>query len=219
MRLLTLAGTVALLTTIVAMLAAAGGAAAARPEIVKKGGGSVAGDTFNFTSAETELKREGETVIKCKKDKGTGEVKSAKELTASIDLERCNIASFAIQSLGDKNGVILLSKLPGELCYIDAATKEVGVLLALPAAGLHVESPSLGALLVIEGSLVGSLTPVDTLTSSYTLTFSNPDDTCAGSVAPEDEVLIEVEHNGETLPATVTGAESLTFKEEVEVLA
>jgi len=61
------------------------------------------------------------------------------------------------RSLGDAAGTILVSAT-GSLCYLNKERKEVGLRLT-PTGKLHIEA--VGALAIVEGTLIGQLTPVN----------------------------------------------------------
>ncbi len=200
-------------------LVGASSASAALPEFLD----IVAGNVFIVLSAETELiDLSTGLAIKCKKDKGNGEIKDAKLLKASIDFEKCSVGGLAAQSLGDKGGTILLVNLDGHLCYINKADEDVGILFTLPAGGVHIEVPSLGELLAVKGSVVGLIQPINVLLeppNPFTLEFEDPNDKCETATGNEDVLLLELEHNGTPLATALVGEEQIKFAADFEIMA
>lgn len=174
--------------------------------------------TFSFTSAEGELTSASGLAIKCKSDKGSGETTSSTELSTTVSFEGCKVGGVAANSLGDKGGVILLANLPGKLCYINASTHHVGVLFKLTEP-IHIEVKSLGVLIVITGSVVGLISPVNTSTKEYTLTFAKPNEKCEGASGTEDELFVELEHNGEKELGTEVSTEKISMTSAIEIIA
>ncbi len=190
-------------------------ASAALPEAL----GNVAGNTFAATSSEGEfIDPASGLAIKCKKAKATGELTGPKTGTGTTAFEKCSIGGLSALSLGDKGGTVLIAGT-GTLCYIDKATKLVGILIALPAGGVHIEIPALGQLLVITGSIVGEVKPINTSTTTGTYTDRRPNPRCEGTVEPEDELFIELEHDATPLRAELSREVAVTFAKEVEVMA
>jgi hypothetical protein len=155
------------ITAVVALSAiAAGMATAAKPEFLPANG------TFpvKFTShAGPGSLKSGALEIKCQAETDKGEITGAKTVTDTIDFEKCAALGFAAHSLGD-SGETILTTVTGELCYINEAKKEVG-LLVTPTAKVHIEVPAAGALIIVLGSVTGALTPINVLTLEFRLLF------------------------------------------------
>jgi hypothetical protein len=177
--------------------AAASSASAALPEFTKSGiceqtgellwlytesacATDSAGDTGEFAlspifpeSEDATLETVGGLQIACKKRSlGEGETTGAKTVARLVlKFKEC---SSGANSCGT-SGTVTSNRLQGTLGYISAAGKEVGLDLAPEAGG--------GALLEftceggvgkvqVKGSVIGAITPVNTSTGSYTLTFA-----------------------------------------------
>jgi len=193
------AGSIFILALLISAVASA--SALANPEFL----GSIP-TAITGTSGATALESESGLAVECPKDKVTGTVNSASTLETRVDLESCKVAGFTAQSLGDKSGVVLVP-LTGKLCYRNSFAHEVGVVLTLPSGGVHIEVPSLGELLVITGSILGALTPVNVSSSSGTLeVFATL--FCEGV---SSGLSIETAHNGSPLGAKARTTESLTY--------
>jgi hypothetical protein len=126
-------------------------ASAALPEFLPGN----AGEKFTGTSGSGTLEVPGEGPIICSSDTVTGENTGATKKTALalITFKGCKVFGIInAQSLGDAAGTILVhAEL--ELCYINKAKKEVGVLTeVLP---VHIEV--FGKLLIVTGDQVAKL--------------------------------------------------------------
>jgi hypothetical protein len=200
--------------TIMAVLAlsmiASAGASAALPEALV----NVAGNTFTATSGAGELTA-GELKIKCTSDTGSGSVTGAKTLTAEVHFAKCSILGLPANSLGDAAETILVTGLDGELCYIKkAAPVEVGVFFTL-LTPVHIEIPSLGELVIVTGSVVGKLTPINSSkTGPYTLEFPKTPLQCEGKTAK----LSASQNEGAAKAATEVTTETVTFAKAIEIM-
>lgn len=114
----------------------------------------------------------GGVSIKCTANTLAGEIITALTATVSITFTGCTALGLAANSLGDAEKVILTGTLNAELCYINKTTKppEVGVYIS--GVNSHIEVPSLGILINVAGSLIGQVTPVNTLTTLFTFNFA-----------------------------------------------
>jgi hypothetical protein len=157
------------ITTVAALSAiAAGMATAALPEFSPDNGKFPV--KFTSFSGPGTLAIAGGNTIECAKDKDSGEIVGAKEVSVTVDFETCKIFGLVgAHSLGDPEGTILVAA-KGELCYIDESTKEVGLRIT-PTGELHVEAPSAASLAEIEGSVIGVLSPVNTSALEFMLSL------------------------------------------------
>jgi hypothetical protein len=194
---------------------AATAASAANPEFLD----NVTGNTFTAKSGKGELK--GAAPIICQKDLITlenGKVTGAKTISTVVDFEECTVAGLAAQSLSDTEGKILVTAT-GELCYINAKEKHVGVLLKITP--VHIEIPSIGQLVEVTGTVLGLLKPVNTLSSvtqpTLTINATTLKEKCEGQAL--DELKSETGHNGKPEAATETTTEEMTFDKDIEVMA
>ncbi len=215
-RLLKLAGLLCVFLLAITGIAAASASAEEQPEFLLH----VTNNLFTTEGGEGELvDLTSGLAIKCKKNKGSGSVVGPKTVIATVSFEKCNVGGLAAQSLGDKGGVILLAKLAGKLCTISTSPLHVGILLTLPAEGVHIEVPSLGQLLVVTGGVVGLLSPINVdQTGPFTLTFVDPNEKCEGATGEEDVLLVELEHNGKPLVGAEVAKETVNFTETIEVM-
>jgi hypothetical protein len=155
------------ITTVVALSAlAAGMATAAKPEFLPANGKFPV--KFTSHSGPGSLKN-GALAIECKSETDKGEITGTKTVTDTIDFEKCDALGLAMHSLGD-SGETILTTVTGELCYINEAKKEVGLLLT-PTAKVHIEVPAAGELILLLGSVTGALTPINVSTLEFRLLF------------------------------------------------
>jgi hypothetical protein len=199
MRSFRTAGSLFLLALMISAVASA--SALALPEFLGTFPTSLTGTSGTSTLADTA----SGLTLSCKKDKASGSVTSGTAIELTIDCESVKVGGLAAQSLGDKGGVVLIP-LTGVLCYINKSTKEAGARFTLPSGGVHIEVPALGELLLITGTTVGQLTPINTSTTSMTLDFSGK--SCEGQT---NGLRVEQDHNGEALGDALTSTESLTL--------
>lgn len=107
--------------------------------------------------------------IKCTSNTLEGSITGAKTATVNITIAGCTALGFTSNSLGDAEKLVLTGTLNAELCYINKTEKTVGVYIS--GINVHLEVPSLGVLIAITGSLIGRVTPLNTVTTHYTFGF------------------------------------------------
>jgi hypothetical protein len=108
---------------------------------------------FTLNGGAVTLENVAGEVIKCEKVKGEGAFKNGQEGTGVLDLEGCVIfGSFAINSLGDLSKVIL-EKIVVTVCLVTPSALLFGIVIR-PEETQHLEVPSLGALLLLKGSVI-----------------------------------------------------------------
>ncbi len=211
MRKITIIG--AALMAIVALSAvAASMASAALPEFlpnapVKPG--------FSIKSGAGTLSVSGQPNTECKKDKGSGAITGAKTATLTVDFEECKILSFIeAHSLGDPNNTILLH-VTGLLCWIKKGSPlEVGILLT-PTGPVHIEAPSTGTLVVVSGSVVGRVEPINKSQTTGKVVLPATALACEGET---DSLTAEKNETGGPLAAGEVTTEEITFEQAIEVM-
>jgi hypothetical protein len=114
-----------------------------------------------------------------------------------VDLEECTVFGIVNgHSLGDPAGQILFAGT-GLLCWIKkAAPLEVGILLR-PTGTVHIEAA--GQLALVEGSVVGRVTPIN-ISQTTGITEMSPNFKCEGELDP----LWASENESATKAATLT---------------
>jgi hypothetical protein len=134
-------------------------ATASAVETLWKGLPGSAGETFTTSTAKPLLEGLAGSRISCSKAKGTGELlkegtiedKDATLALTTITIEGCKAEGLLpINSLGDAKELVLLH---GEIHACMIKPGDFGLLLKpLP---VHLEVPSVGLLIVIEGAVIG----------------------------------------------------------------
>lgn len=171
---------------------------------------------FKIKSGQGTLEVAGVPNTICKKDSGSGAITGTKTVTLTVDFEECKILTFIeAHSLGDPANTILLH-VTGELCFIKkAAPEEVGVLLS-PTGPVHIEAPATSTLVVVEGSVVGKVLPVNKKQTTGTVNLPSTLLKCEG----QTDGLTAKENEGTTAKeAKEITNEELTFEEAIEVAA
>lgn len=182
----------ACLIVLVAMaLLGAGGASASQPKAELQGG-----ELFpvTFTGSGGEGTLETITVggvvrtVTCTASTSSGEISSgttAKNI--KVSLTGCTLTApvgskLTCTSSKANSGEIQTVTLKGTLFYLVAGSSEVGVDLK-PESGTTVATFTCGGVetLTVKEGVIGKLTPVNTLTNSFTLTFSQ----ISGKQSPE----------------------------------
>jgi hypothetical protein len=140
-------------------------AGAAFPRYLPSGNGTLPQHFTGFSGKGTLAIRGGNTIT-CEKNKDKGEIINDTNLVVETDFEECTIFGIAgAHSLGDAANTILVTSR-GLLCEIEANV--AGVVLT-PTGKVHIEAA--GALSVVEGSVIGVLTPSSGLTLEFRLTL------------------------------------------------
>jgi hypothetical protein len=143
---------------------------------------------FSGSGGTAKLETPSKTRVICSGLASSGEYTGTKTATATLHFTGCELAgSGPCQSAGAATGEVVTGALAAELGLIHSEFKE-GV--ASTSAGLDLKrQPSLlnaecGAgkvSLSVTGSVIGQITPVDKMTSAFTLKFSQS----AGKQVPE----------------------------------
>lgn len=201
----------AVLGTVFALSAIASAtASAALPEFNP----GTAGTKLTGTSGSGTLLTATKGIIECTSDTVSGELTGKKTGKATVTFKGCSAFGFlGAKSLGDAEGVIL-TKVALELCYINKAKKEVGVLTEVTEP-VHVEVA--GKLLKITGDAVGKITPVNTKTKKFKLEYKQKGGTQepAGCEGKTENLKVEENENGKVENAgEATTEESETSVEQ-----
>jgi hypothetical protein len=141
-------------------------ASAALPEFTP----GAAKTTFTGTSGAGTLQAAGGT-IECESDTVKGELTGTTKKTGTATITFKGCAAFTIfgaKSLDAKNAGEIITNVNLELCYINKAKKEVGILTEV-AKTVHVEVA--GKLIEILGDAVGAITPVNTSTTKFKIVY------------------------------------------------
>jgi hypothetical protein len=170
--------------------------------------------------------------VNCNSNTSTGELSSATTVSnIVVKFKECTTTG----PIGEKMscGEIVTTKLKGKLYYLTAGSSEVGVDLE-PESGTEFakfvcKNIFVTETLTVTGSVVGKLTPVNTLANKFTLTFSQK----AGHQEPEGylaavgcaftkDVLSTTGSGSDVfgpIQSGVEGVETITTAENVKVVA
>jgi hypothetical protein len=145
------------LMAILAITAVVTAAASAAPEFLPGSG------TFTGKSGVSSLQVKAGATITCKTSTSTGELTSTTLGTVTITFESCTVAGLTVLGLGAAKGTIVVT-LDVDSCQIKS--KDAGVVFTiLPTTGLHIEVPTGKHLLLVKGSLIGLIGPINTSTA------------------------------------------------------
>lgn len=157
--------------------------------------------------------------IECTKDTNKGEITGPKTDVVVVTFEGCTTASGLVEC-GTK-GTIKTNELESELGYINAANKEVGLSLKpKTSGGLFAEFECAGVKIKVKGSIIGKITPVNTLTSTFELVFK--------CVSGKQEIekfeggltdVLEVEKGGKLEEGCETSTDTITTATAGEIKA
>jgi len=127
-----------------------------------------------FTSAEATTVIETTTKIKitCQAATDHGELTGPKTDTEQITLTGCESSGIKCSSVGQAEGTIVTATLKSVLGYINKAKKEVGVDLEGISSPVFAEFNCGPVSVVISGSVIAKVTPVNKMTTTYSELFA-----------------------------------------------
>jgi hypothetical protein len=220
MRSIKMAGVLFILALALSAIAGIGASTvSAAPELLPDSG-VITENTFTAKSGAGKLVAASGLTIECASDTvelANTKILSTIHLEAIIHFDKCTFTGLAVNSLGDKSGIILVLVL-GLLClFKDGTPLEVGVFFELKNP-LHLEVPTLGELLEIKGSVIGLFASADLnvlKTGVYKLTLAKPNPKeCEGKKA---SLLTETEHNAKPEASEEITTEEITFDKDVKI--
>jgi len=143
---------------------------------------------FSGSGGVTKLETVGHAKVKCSAVSNNGEYTGAKTATVTLHLTGCELTGKGIcQSAGAAPGEIVTGPLAGELGFIRDEFKEataftsVGLDLKHEPSLLNAECGTSKVQLSVTGSVIGTITPFDKMSSAFTLKFAQS----AGKQIPE----------------------------------
>jgi len=176
-------GVLALIAVLAFSAIASASASASQPKAEPEGGTFPVGFTGSSATGGTLETVKGRLVT-CTSDSSKGSIDSATTVTNVIVIFKGCTASgpFGIKlpcASGKTSGEIETVALKGTLFYVKAGSSDSGVLLE-PTSGPMTKfasflcGPTLGVeeTLAVRGSVVGAITPVNTLTTAFSLKFT-----------------------------------------------
>lgn len=214
------------LAAVLALSAVSVASASALPEFVPS-----TKQTFTSVSGAGELVSGGST-IKCTADTNTGEITGANTVgKVVVKFTKCTVKilfTFPCKTKNAPNAEEIITKpLVGTLGYINKAEKTVGLKLKPEAGEEYTEGEieCAGQNIRVKGAVIGKVTPVNTSSTTGTLTFTNSG---TKQVPEEIEISGTVETgihlvsslNGGTFEASAEKTtDEITFTNAVEVKA
>ncbi|HEY4824631.1 MAG TPA: hypothetical protein VIH49_06230 [Solirubrobacteraceae bacterium] len=112
---------------------------------------------FTTISGKVAFETTGKTKVLCATSEGKGELTSDKHGTATLSFGKCAAVGFSFNSLADPKETILIAKALVLVCLINPEKLIFGLYIELPTAGVHVEEPAAGVLLLWSGSVIAEL--------------------------------------------------------------
>jgi hypothetical protein len=176
---------------------------------------------FTFSGGEVMLATSTGALFSCKGSNGKGKLVTDKEVSIELDLKECALGFLgSLNSLGDASGTILVNRT-AVVCLLNEASLTFALKIPMGEAGLHIEWPAGGSLLLVKGALFGQISPT-TKAKAFSLNIAGKDGKqeitrCAGG---KEEPLV-VEQNSDKEPIGLSesfGGAKLTFEEEVELM-
>jgi hypothetical protein len=179
------------------------------------------------TGAVTVEGRSG-AKLTCNKGTISGEYSGSKALTMTLKLVGCFTASGTekCQSAGAAAGEIVTSALAGRLGFIQDDLQpevgfitKVGVVLSGQPSLLSAECGAAKTPVTVTGAVIGQLTPIDLMTKSFTLAFTQS----GGAQSPEQfdgepkQTLSLASGNGGPEAAGLAGSLKLTNEEKLAI--
>src|ERR1700689_257609 len=160
-----------LAVTALGAVASASASAAAKAPIFAKSSG---GYPVKFSAGEEPegVWNTGNATFHCSRSRVTGEITSEKKVTATIVFTECASGGSTCANEGGTGGEIKSNALEGTLVFISKATKTVGVVFKSKPGGARVSRfRCAGSIGEVQGSVIAAITPVNTKTKHFTLTF------------------------------------------------
>jgi hypothetical protein len=112
--------------------------------------------TFTINGKVQKLENLNKEKIECTSVEGTGTPLTGSDThsTGHLHFLGCKALGFAASTLGDGSGEILVNVLY-LICLINSASLQWGVLVEPTEGPVHIEVPSLKALILVKGAIIG----------------------------------------------------------------
>jgi hypothetical protein len=195
----------------------ASSAVAALPEALP----GTKGTKFTGKSGKGTLQIKGGAAVQCTMTTGEGELINSTTGKGTITFKGCSTLGLSINSLGSPSGTVVISG-EASVCYISKALKTVGIVTRIPEAGVHIEVPAAGLLLVKKGGFILQATPVNKKTTTFAGVLEQKEgkqaiEKCEGA---EKQTLLVSTDGGAFVEAGLEAKEDvLTFEKEEELMA
>jgi hypothetical protein len=191
MRFISKSALLALMATLVLGAVAASAASAALPEFQKGGAALTEAVTFTATGGESSMETAGGVAGSFTSSSFAGEIKPSGEI-AHVTV------TFAGNNSGypcvNTTGGLVTKELKGTLGYLSKTSKTVGSLLT-PVAQPFATCKHGSVKGELDGSLLGRITPVDTASTHFTITYNETAGVQALEKFEGSEVLHDLEVN------------------------
>lgn len=120
---------------------------------------------FSGKTGANALLVKGLFTISCSSVGWSGELTGAASGKGVTTATGCKAAGVPINSLGSGGGTITFG-FEQQLCYVSKSPKVVGISARItPEAGVHLEVPAAGQLLILKGGAIASITPLNESTA------------------------------------------------------
>lgn len=135
---------------------------------------------FTSTSTAVTLETAGKAKVSCKASQGQGEYTGTKTATLGLKLTGCTLASSkeSCQSGGAAAGEISVAGLSAKLGFIQDVSEGTEIHVSLgwdlqrEPSIVSAECGAAKSALLVTGSVIGPISPIDKMVSAYTVKFS-----------------------------------------------
>jgi hypothetical protein len=217
MRFISRGAFLALLALVLSAVATSA-ASAALPEFQKEGKPLTEAVTFTARGGKSIMETTSGNTGGFTSSSFTGEIKGSDEITGVVITFTEAINGYPCTATGSSS-TLVTSELKGTLGYLFSGSKLVGSLLepvTQPFAACHYRAQKVE----IKGSLLGQITPVNTLTKTFTISDTQSKGVQALRYFEGSEVLHELEANvGSPQGLGVQASFELTTSKAIEIKA
>lgn len=241
MKYLKMLGLAALAAMAVMAVVGAGTASASEPKAEPEGGTFPVTFTGSGGTGILETTSEGGKIrtVHCTANTSSGEINTATSVkNVTVKFTGCTTSgpfgnAWTCTSTGANSGEVRTVDLKGTLVYLTAGSSKVGVVLS-PESGTAFASFTckgifLSETLTVSNAVIGELTPVNTLTNAFTLTFGqtgghqSPETYLASSGCAATKAVLSSTGSGAEsfgpIQSGISASESLTTSKKVKVAA
>lgn len=238
MKYLKMLGLAALAALAVMAVVGAGTASASEPKAEPEGGTFPVSFTGSGGTGILETTSEGGKIrtVHCTANTSAGEINTATSVkNVKVKFTGCTTSGpFGINltctTSGATSGEITTVALKGTLVYLTAGSSNAGIVIE-PESGTTFASFKCGSFLTetltVTGKVIGKLTPVNSLTNAFTLTFSqsgghqSPETYLASSGCAATKAVLSTTGSGlesfGPIQSGISATESLTTSKKVKV--
>jgi hypothetical protein len=159
-----------LVAALAVMAFAAAGASASTPLMSWMKTPTSLGGTGGAITLETKAGR----TVQCSAHTAPMEIRSSTSIHAWLRMTGCNVKGITCTTPGAKSGEVVTSQLNGDLRYVVAGGSQKAAFVLSPSSGTQVTEIACGLFqkYIVSGAVVGVITPTNTSTNTFALTFS-----------------------------------------------